>query len=171
MSAQWLNLLATIWLQSVSGTRTNFPAYSLQLKRLLNISQVELNNLAFASDAGKILAWFSGVAAAHLPLCFPLDMQLALGLSTSYQGLSAKIYADVIDVVYAKSSSAGKARGYLLVISVLPFLVCMLVAPLVARSSNVDDPRSPDGGSPYSCSRKLYLFCRVPASGSSGGEN
>ncbi|WOH09226.1 hypothetical protein DCAR_0728682 [Daucus carota subsp. sativus] len=186
MSAQWLSLVATIWLQSVSGTSTNFPAYSSQLKRLLNISQVELNNLAFASDAGKILAWFSGVAAAHLPLwlvlligsligmiagnsicwintvcyvltiqSFPLDMQLALGLSTSYQGLSAKIYADVIDVVYANSSSADKARGYLLVNSALPFLVCIIVAPLVARSSNVDDPRSPRGGSPFSCSRKL----------------
>ena len=80
MSAQWLNLLATIWLQSVSGTRTNFPAYSLQLKRLLNISQVELNNLAFASDAGKILAWFSGVAAAHLPLWFVLTIGSLIGM-------------------------------------------------------------------------------------------
>ena len=80
MSAQWLSLVATIWLQSVSGTSTNFPAYSSQLKRLLNISQVELNNLAFASDAGKILAWFSGVAAAHLPLWLVLLIGSLIGM-------------------------------------------------------------------------------------------
>lgn len=215
MSTQWLSLVATIWLQSISGTNTNFPAYSSQLKHLLNMSQLQLNNLAFASDAGKILAWFSGVAAAHLPLwlvlmigsligmigygvqyffltnlhaqtstpywlvflltilagnsicwintvCyiltiqnFPLDMQLALGLSTSYQGLSAKIYADIVDVVYANLSSDGKARGYLLLNSILPFIVCIIVAPVVARSSNVGDSGSSGGGSWYSCSRKL----------------
>ncbi|KAK1364725.1 protein NUCLEAR FUSION DEFECTIVE 4 [Heracleum sosnowskyi] len=212
MSTQWLSLVATIWLQSISGTNTNFPAYSSQLKHLLNMSQLQLNNLAFASDAGKILAWFSGVAAAHLPLwlvlmigsligmigygvqyflltnlhvqsstsywlvflltvvagnsicwintvcyiltirSFPLDMQLALGLSTSYQGLSAKIYADIVDVVYTKFSSDGKARGYLLLNSVLPLIVCIIVAPVVARSSNVGDSISSGGGS---CSRKL----------------
>ncbi|KAF1002072.1 protein NUCLEAR FUSION DEFECTIVE 4-like [Apium graveolens] len=212
MSTQWLSLVATIWLQSISGTNSNFPAYSSQLKHLLNLSQLQLNNLAFASDAGKILAWFSGVAAANLPLwivlmigsligmigygvqyffltnlhaqtttpywlvflltmvagnsicwintvCyiltiqnFPLDMQLALGLSTSYQGLSAKIYADIVDVMFAKFSSDGKARGYLLLNSILPFIVCLIVAPVVARSTNVGDSGS---GSWYSCSRKL----------------
>lgn len=215
MSTQWLTLVATIWLQSISGTNTNFPAYSSQLKHLLNMSQLQLNNLAFASDAGKILAWFSGVAVAHLPLwlvlmigsligmigygvqyffltnlhdhsstpywlvflltvlagnsicwintvCyiltiqnFPLDMQLALGLSTSYQGLSAKIYADIVDVVYSNFSSDGKARGYLLLNSILPFIVCIVVAPVVARSSNVGDSSSSGGGSSNSCSRKL----------------
>ena len=57
--------------------------------------------------------------------------------------------------MYANSSSADKAREYLLVNSVLPFLVCVIVAPLVARSSNVDEPRCPSGESPYSCGRKL----------------
>ncbi|KAJ6745163.1 PROTEIN NUCLEAR FUSION DEFECTIVE 4-LIKE [Salix purpurea] len=39
---QWLSLVVIIWLQSVSGTNTNFPAYSPELKELLSMSQVEL---------------------------------------------------------------------------------------------------------------------------------
>ncbi|KAL1805383.1 hypothetical protein ACET3Z_028451 [Daucus carota] len=213
MSTQWLSLVAAMWLQSISATNTNFPAYSSQLKSLLSISQLQLNNLAFASDAGKILACFSGLAAAHLPLwltlfigsvigfiaygaqyimldlltsppysvffilsivagnsicwintvCyiliiqnFPLDMQLSLGLSTSYQGLSAKIYGDIVEVVYKNSSASEKARGYLLLNSVLPFIVCIIVAPLVARScGNIGDRGSSGCGSFYTCSRKL----------------
>lgn len=215
MSTQWLILVAAIWLQSISGTNTNFPAYSSQLKHLLSLSQLQLNNLAFASDAGKILACFSGVAASYLPLwltlligsfigmigygvqffllsrlhlhssipyclvfvltvvagnsicwintvCyvltiqnFPLDMQLSLGLSTSYQGLSAKIYGDIVEVAYANSSPNEKTRGYLLLNSVLPLIVCTIVAPLVARSSNVNDSCCSGSGSSYSCSRKL----------------
>ncbi|XP_074364008.1 protein NUCLEAR FUSION DEFECTIVE 4-like isoform X2 [Apium graveolens] len=215
MSTQWLVLVAAIWLQSISGTNTNFPAYSSQLKHLLSMSQLQLNNLAFASDAGKILAWFSGVAALYLPLwltlligsiigmigygvqyflllklhlhssipywvvfiltvvagnsvcwintvCyiliiqnFPLDMQLSLGLSTSYQGLSAKIYGDIVEVAYANSCPDEKARGYLLLNSILPVIVCIIVAPLVARSSHVNDSGGSRSGSSYSCSRKL----------------
>ena len=42
-----------------------FTIYSSQLKR---ISKVQLNFLAFASDAGKLFGWFSGVAALYVPL-------------------------------------------------------------------------------------------------------
>ncbi|KAL3649192.1 hypothetical protein CASFOL_005595 [Castilleja foliolosa] len=157
MALQWLSLVATIWLQSINGTNSNFPAYSSHLKKILSISQLQLNNLASASDAGKLLGWISGVAARHLSLrlvlligsilglvgygvqylflaghinslsywhvflltvlagnsicwintvCyilviknFPLDQQIAVGLSTSYVGLSAKIYTALVDSV------------------------------------------------------------------------
>ncbi|PPD71445.1 hypothetical protein GOBAR_DD31665 [Gossypium barbadense] len=45
---QWLSLVAIIWLQSKNGTNSNFPAYSSQLKHFIFISQIQLNNLAFA---------------------------------------------------------------------------------------------------------------------------
>lgn len=188
MALQWLTLIAAIWLQSINGTNSNFPAYSSELKRILSVSQLQLNNLASASDAGKLLGWISGLAAAHLPLwlvlligallgvigyglqflfvthqipslsywhiflltvvagnsiswintvcyiialrSFPLDRQIAVGLSTSYVGLSAKIYTDVVDVVSVHSPSR-RAKTFLLLNSVVPLLVCVLTMPLV----------------------------------------
>lgn len=194
MSKQWLCLVATIWLQSISGTNSNFPAYSSQLKHLLSISQIQLNHLAFASDAGKILGWLSGIAASYVPLwlvlvlgsliglvgygaqylllinfyyssywpffllnvlaghsicwintvCyiliiqnFPLDSQIALGVSTSYQGLSAKIYADIVEILFNNSSGIRKAEGYLLLNSVVPVTISIIGIPLIIMNSDV----------------------------------
>ncbi|XP_047939626.1 protein NUCLEAR FUSION DEFECTIVE 4-like [Salvia hispanica] len=184
MAIEWLTLVAAIWLQSINGTNSNFPAYSSELKRILSASQLNLNNLASANDAGKLFGWISGVAADHLPLwlvlligsllgllgyglqflfltslsyplvflltalagngicwintvCylitirnFPLDRQIAVGLSTSYIGLSAKLYTDIVDVIADSNSSSARAKAFLLLNSALPLLVCLAVAPL-----------------------------------------
>ncbi|XVE58944.1 hypothetical protein DITRI_Ditri05aG0003800 [Diplodiscus trichospermus] len=185
---QWLSLVGIIWLQSINGTNSNFPAYSSQLKHLLSISQIQLNNLAFASDAGKLFGWLSGFAAKYLPIwlvliigsalgligygvqylyligrvsnlsyaliffltilagnsiCwintvsylvtirnFPLDSQLAIGLTGSYLGLSAKIYTAIVDGAFP-SSSVNRARAYLFLSSILPFAVSVIAAPVV----------------------------------------
>ncbi|KAF5751315.1 hypothetical protein HS088_TW02G00328 [Tripterygium wilfordii] len=184
---RWLSLVAVIWLQSVNGTNTNFPAYSSQLKHLLSLSQIQVNNLAFASDAAKLLGWLSGIAAVYLPLwlvlligstlglvgygvqylfltnqisslsyahifcltvlagnsicwintvCyvvairnFPSNRQVANGLTTSFQGLSAKIYTDIVDVAF-NSSPTKRAQGYVLLNSVLPVIVSVICASL-----------------------------------------
>ncbi|XP_019161908.1 PREDICTED: protein NUCLEAR FUSION DEFECTIVE 4-like isoform X2 [Ipomoea nil] len=203
MALQWLSLVAAIWLQSVNGSNLNFPAYSSRLKHLLSISQVQLNNLAFANDAGKLFGWFSGVAAAYLPLwvvlligstlgfigygvqylflinqitslsfwqvflltamagnsicwintvCyivaiknFPLDRQVAVGLSTSYVGLSAKIFTDIVDVVNVSSPAGERAKTYLLLNAALPLVVSAVAAPL-ARDIKIGRSRSLAGG-------------------------
>ncbi|KAF3454830.1 hypothetical protein FNV43_RR05278 [Rhamnella rubrinervis] len=199
---QWLSLVGVVWLQSISGTNTNFPAYSSQLKQVLSMSQLQLNNLAFASDAGKLLGWFSGIAAVYLPLwlvliigsalgligygvqylslidqipslsyvqifaltvlaghsiCwintvsyvvsirnFPCNQQVVVGLTTSYQGLSAKIYTDIVDAVFSHSLFE-RAEAYLLVNSALPLIVCFIVAPLV-KDIDVSGQRNVDAG-------------------------
>jgi hypothetical protein len=61
-------LVGSVWLQTINGPNTDFPVYSSQLKEIKGISQVRLNFLAFASDAGKLFGWFAGLAALHLPL-------------------------------------------------------------------------------------------------------
>ncbi|CAI0399634.1 unnamed protein product [Linum tenue] len=187
---QWLSLVAIIWLQSVNGTNTTFPAYSSQLKNLLSLSQLQLNNLAFASDAGKLFGFISGFAALHLPLplvllagsllglagygaqylfltgtiitslsypqiflltvlagnsicwintvCyvvavrnFPAANQpLTVGISTAYQGLSAKIYTVFAAAVFP-AASKNPAEAYLLLSSLLPLLVTTFTAPLL----------------------------------------
>ncbi|KAL3517989.1 hypothetical protein ACH5RR_020578 [Cinchona calisaya] len=199
MAIQWLSLIGAIWLQCINGTNSNFPAYSSQLKHLLSISQLQLNNLALASDAGKLLGWFSGIAATYLPLwlvlmigatlgligygiqylfitnqisslsywhvflltclagnsicwintvCyiitiqnFPFDRQIAVGLSTSYQGLSAKIFTSLVDVV-SRTSPSEKAKTYLLLNALLPLLVCIAASPVakhvkIGKSKNL----------------------------------
>lgn len=187
-SLRWLSLVGIIWLQSLNGTNTDFPAYSSQLKRLLSISQLQLNNLAFASDAGKLFGWLSGFAAVYLPLwlvlvigaalglvgygvqflflvhriavlpywqifllsvlagnsicwintvCyvvtirnFPLDSQIAVGLSTSYVGLSAKIYTAMVGAIFHGEASKNSG-AYLLLNSIVPMGVSVATAPLM----------------------------------------
>ncbi|XP_062207294.1 protein NUCLEAR FUSION DEFECTIVE 4-like [Phragmites australis] len=79
-SAHWLSLVGSIWLQTINGPNSDFPVYSSQLKDLKHISQVQLNFLAFASDAGKLFGWFSGVAALYLPLWLVAFIGAAFGL-------------------------------------------------------------------------------------------
>ncbi|KAJ7959911.1 protein NUCLEAR FUSION DEFECTIVE 4 [Quillaja saponaria] len=192
---QWLSLVGIIWLQSINGTNTNFPAYSSQLKILLSISQVQLNNLAFASDAGKLFGWFSGVASLYLPLwlvlmigstlglagygvqylfitnqisslsywhvflltvlagnsicwintvCYVVTIrnfrsysQIAVGLTTSYQGLSAKIYTDIVGAFFPRK----RAKGFLFLNSILPLIASVAAAPL-ARDIDFRRPKN-----------------------------
>ncbi|XP_058204367.1 protein NUCLEAR FUSION DEFECTIVE 4-like [Rhododendron vialii] len=198
MALQWLILVGAIWLQSINGTNSNFPAYSSEFKRLLSLSQLQLNNLAFASDAGKLLGFISGVAASHLPLwlvlligsvlglvgygvqylflsdhipsltygsvflltilsgnsicwintvcymitisTFPFDRHVAVGLTTSYIGLSAEIYTDLVSLFFpsspSSSSSTETAKAYLLLNSVSPLVVCVFCAPIVWCANN-----------------------------------
>ncbi|KAJ4971198.1 hypothetical protein NE237_004297 [Protea cynaroides] len=198
---QWLSMVGIVWLQAISGTNTDFPAYSSQLKQLLSISQVQLNNLAFASDAGKLFGWFSGIAAIYLPLwlvlligstlgligyglqflfvinkisslsylqfffltilagnsicwintvCYVLinrnissQKQVALGVSTSYGNLTAKIYTILVEWIFPSSSK--KAQRYLLLNSVVPLGVSMLTTSLV-REVEVEKEKHINGG-------------------------
>lgn len=202
---QWLSLVAVVWLQFINGTNTNFPAYSSELKQLLSMSQVQLNNLAFASDAGKILGCLAGFAADHLPLSvvliigsslgfigygvqflyvsklissisywqvfglsvlagnsicwlntvsytvvirnFPSFGQVAVGISTSYVGLTAKFFTGIVDAVWPHSSPNRRASAYLLLNTVLPLAVCVIAAP-IARTIDAagKDKRKMEGG-------------------------
>ncbi|CAO2840069.1 unnamed protein product [Amaranthus hypochondriacus] len=184
---QWLSLVGVIWLQSINGTNSNFPAYSSQLKQLLSLSQLQLNNLALASDAGKLFGWLAGIAAVYLPLwlvlligstlgfigyglqylflthyitsltywhiffltvlagngicwintvCylvaiqnFPFHRQAAVGLATSYLGLSAVVYTAAVGAFSSKLSE--RAEQYMLFNSLLPFTTSVITAPFV----------------------------------------
>nr|GLL30958.1 protein NUCLEAR FUSION DEFECTIVE 4-like [Ipomoea trifida] len=142
MALRWLSLVAAIWLQSVSGTNSNFPVYSPRLKQLLSISQVQLNHLAFANDVGKVfvltalagnsICWINTVSYIVAIQNFPLDRQVAVGISTSYVGLSAKIFTDMVEVSFPTES----AHGYLLLNSVLPLIVAVVASPIAREINN-----------------------------------
>ncbi|XP_020101115.1 protein NUCLEAR FUSION DEFECTIVE 4-like [Ananas comosus] len=185
-SLHWLSLVATIWLQTINGPNSDFAVYSSQLKDIKHFSQVQLNMLAFASDAGKLFGWFSGIAAIYLPLwlvsvigaafglvgygvqflflenpklsywhlflltslagngicwintvcyllCirnFPYDRRAAVGISTSYVGLSAKVYTVVVDAIFRPKDNS-TAKSYLLLNAIFPLLVTLPVSPFL----------------------------------------
>ncbi|KAF2583243.1 hypothetical protein F2Q68_00001201 [Brassica cretica] len=189
---RWFSLVALLWLQSINGTNLSFPAYSSQLKEFLSISQFKLNYLSFASDAGKVLGFISGIAAVHLPLplvllaggslgfagyglqylsivkkmftlsfyqiwglsflagnsicwintacyivaikSFPVNRQVAVGITASYQGLSGKIYTDIVHAFFY-SSQREAASGYLLLNSLVPLVGCVVTAPMLMREA------------------------------------
>lgn len=56
--------------------------------------------------------------------------QVAVGISTSYQGLSAKVYTDIVGSIFSNKHSSKTAETFLLLNSVLPLGVCVLVSPL-----------------------------------------
>ena len=73
-----------------------------------------------------------------------MDTYLAVGISTSYFGLSAKIYTDIVNAFF-QSSPSERAKAYLLLNSILPLVVCVLVSPIV-RDVNVGKSRRMEGG-------------------------
>ncbi|KAF8052794.1 hypothetical protein N665_1504s0002 [Sinapis alba] len=196
---RWLSLVALLWLQSINGTNLSFPAYSSQLKEFLSISQFKLNYLSFASDAGKVLGFISGIAAIHLPLplvllaggslgfagyglqylcivkktftlsfyqiwglsflagnsicwintacfivainSFPVNRQVAVGITASYQALSGKIYTEIVHTFFY-SSQREAASGYLLLNSLVPLACCLVTAPMLMREAKATSSAS-----------------------------
>ncbi|XP_047084951.1 protein NUCLEAR FUSION DEFECTIVE 4-like [Lolium rigidum] len=78
---RWSALVATVWIQAVTGTNFDFSAYSSALKSSLGVSQQSLNYLATASDLGKAFGWSSGLALLYIPLPAVLLLSAALGLA------------------------------------------------------------------------------------------
>ncbi|KAM7255499.1 hypothetical protein ACFE04_008397 [Oxalis oulophora] len=112
---QWLSLVGIIWLQATNGTNNNFPAYSSQLKDFLSLSQLQLNNLAFACDAGKLFGWLSGIAALYLPLYVVLFLGSFLGFfgyGIQYLSLSNKISLLSYPQIFISTIIAGNSNSW-----------------------------------------------------------
>ncbi|KAK1435955.1 hypothetical protein QVD17_01728 [Tagetes erecta] len=79
-SRKWMILMASIWIQAFTGTNFDFSAYSSELKKVLSVSQMQLNYLATASDLGKAFGWSSGLALMYLPLWLVMFIAATMGL-------------------------------------------------------------------------------------------
>ncbi|KAE8809883.1 putative transporter yeeO [Hordeum vulgare] len=79
---RWAVLVATVWVQALTGTNFDFSAYSSALKASMGVSQQSLNYLATASDLGKAFGWSSGLALLYMPLPAVLLLSAALGLAS-----------------------------------------------------------------------------------------
>lgn len=191
---KWLNLVGVLWMQACAGTNFDFSGYSSKLKQVLEIGQVQLNNLAVASDVGKTLGWIAGYAMRRMPLwavlfissllglvgygvqwlvitekisakywqlyllcllagnsicwlntvgfiiciCyFPTRKAMALGISTSYSGLSAALYTLTVKAISLDDKSL-----YLLLNAIIPLIICSIVLTFIRKLPSMEDSAS-----------------------------
>lgn len=61
---------------------------------------------------------------------FPFDRQVAVGITSSYLGLSAKLYTSAVNAIETSSPNK-RAKLYLLFNSIFPLLACVVTSPVV----------------------------------------
>ncbi|KAE8008357.1 hypothetical protein FH972_004878 [Carpinus fangiana] len=137
----WLSLVAIIWLQSLNGTNTNFPSYYPNSSSSSPFPK--FNSVTLPSP---LMPENSSVSCLGLPLLiypfgvivrnFPSDSQIPVGITTSYQGLSAKIYTDIVHAA-APHKPHKTAKAHLLLSSISPAIGCVIAAPLFAKNIDV----------------------------------
>lgn len=98
-SRKWMILVATIWIQAFTGTNLDFSSYSTDLKRVLGISQVQLNYISVASDVGKAFGWCSGVCLMYFPAWIVMFIAALMGL-IGY-GLQCLLIHHIISLPYS----------------------------------------------------------------------
>merc|ERR1711915_925898 len=64
---KWIGFVTAIWVQAIAGNNYTFPNYSVALKSILDLNQVQLNNLSVAKDVGKAFGLLAGFASDYLP--------------------------------------------------------------------------------------------------------
>ena len=57
---RWLGLVMAVWVQCISGNNYTFSNYSHALKTLMGLTQLQLNGLSVAKDAGKAFGLLAG---------------------------------------------------------------------------------------------------------------
>ncbi|ERN08214.1 hypothetical protein AMTRI_Chr09g17590 [Amborella trichopoda] len=64
---KWVGFVAAVWVQAISGNNYTFANYSVALKSLMGLTQLQLNNLSVAKDVGKAFGLVAGFASDRLP--------------------------------------------------------------------------------------------------------
>ncbi|XP_057980033.1 protein NUCLEAR FUSION DEFECTIVE 4-like [Malania oleifera] len=108
----WLSLAGIILLQTVSGTRSADSA----LAQHFCISQVQLNYLIVALDIGKVLGWFSGIAAEYLPTWMILFIGLiieSVGYGLQYLCTVKKIHSLSFWQLFLLNVLAGNSSSWI----------------------------------------------------------
>ena len=75
-----MSLVGALWIQACASSNFDFVEYSSTLKQVLEIRQVQLNNLAVASDLGKTLGWIAGYAMRRMALWAVMFISSFIGL-------------------------------------------------------------------------------------------
>ncbi|CAL0305944.1 unnamed protein product [Lupinus luteus] len=79
-SRKWVILIASIWIQALTGTNFDFSSYSSDMKSVLDITQLQLNYISVASDMGKAFGWCCGLSLFYFPFWLVIFISAFLGL-------------------------------------------------------------------------------------------
>lgn len=91
---KWVGFVTAIWVQAIAGNNYTFSNYSVALKSILDVNQVQLNNLSVAKDVGKAFGLVAGFASDYLPAWLILligSLEGFLGYGVQWLVLSQKI--------------------------------------------------------------------------------
>ncbi|KAL4363978.1 hypothetical protein GQ457_04G000400 [Hibiscus cannabinus] len=92
---KWLGFVSAVWVQAIAGNNYTFSNYSDAIKTLMNLTQLQLNNLSVAKDAGKVFGLLSGLASDHFPTSVILligALEGLLGYGVQWLVVSGKIH-------------------------------------------------------------------------------
>lgn len=132
-----------LWLELVIGSILGLIGYGLQylaitfhITFLLSFSSISLTFIA-----GNSICWINTVCYVAIIDNFKSHCQVLVGIITSYQGLSTKMFTNIVHAVM--SSASGKtAQVYLLLNSILPMVVCIIAAGVLALKIDAGKFRS-----------------------------
>ncbi|KAJ4782328.1 Major facilitator superfamily protein [Rhynchospora pubera] len=129
----WLSGVAAnhlpLWLVAVIGAVFSLSGYIVQYLFLEN-SKLECWHLFILTFlAGNGICWINTVCYLICIGNFSSDSRVAVGISTSYQGLSAKVYNVIANGVFTKTKP--KAKSYLLLNAIVPMIVTIFVTPFL----------------------------------------
>lgn len=91
---KWVGFVTAIWVQAIAGNNYTFSNYSVALKSILDLNQVQLNNLSVAKDVGKAFGLLAGFASDYLPAWLILligSLEGFLGYGAQWLVLSQRI--------------------------------------------------------------------------------
>lgn len=91
---KWVGFVTAIWVQAIAGNNYTFSNYSVALKSILDLNQVQLNNLSVAKDVGKAFGLVAGFASDYLPAWLILligSLEGFLGYGAQWLVLSQRI--------------------------------------------------------------------------------
>lgn len=136
-----------LWLVLIIGSFLGLIGYGVQYLLLTyQISSLQYWHMLILSVlAGNSICWINTVCYIVSIRNFPSDHQVAVGLSTSYQGLTAKFYTVIVNALFSSAQKMKRARAYLLLNSILPAVVCIIAAPLIG-DIKVGKPRRWESG-------------------------
>ncbi|KAF5744952.1 nodulin-related family protein [Tripterygium wilfordii] len=100
--------------------------------------------LCLTALAGDSICWINTVCYAVAISNFPSIVKSLMDWRPSFQGLTAKIYTDVVDLAF-NSSPTKRAQGYVLLNSLLPLIVSV-ICTLLARDVGAEGTTNMRGG-------------------------
>ncbi|KAJ6398324.1 hypothetical protein OIU77_019177 [Salix suchowensis] len=143
-AGKWLGFVTAIWVQAISGNNYTFSNYSDALKSIMALTQLELNTLSVAKDAGKAFGLLSGIASDRLSTSVILligSFEGLIGYGVQWLVVSQRIHPlpywqmcifsvlgreqHNMDEHGSSSLFSSNPSAFLLILAIVPAVICL----------------------------------------------